>query len=157
MRNRHSHNSGFRSKDESLRPKNVEEDRIKGHETEKSLVGLSEQKLVPISQEDVIKVSRFLGLGLRGRLVTVGVETTRKAALSGKVSLAVVALDASQHSKDKIVPLLSARGVTIIAMESARVLGDAVGRAATTVVGVLDTKLARGIHAACGEIGGRVE
>ena len=106
---------------------------------------------------DETKVLRLLGLGVRGRLVTVGVELTRKAAQSDKLKLAIVANDVSHNSKDKIVPLLEARGVTIIAMESASALGDSVGRAATAVVGVLDTRLALGILAACGHSEVRVE
>ncbi len=103
----------------------------------------------PIGELQSGKVLRLLGLGLKARLITVGVETTRKAALSDKLSLAIVAVNASKNSIDKIVPLLMARGVEIISIESPEHLGDSVGRAATTVVGVLDIKLARGISAAC--------
>lgn len=111
----------------------------------------------PVSDETAAKILRLLGLGYRARLITVGVETTRKSALSDKLALAIVAVDASKNSIDKIVPLLLARGVKIISIDSAQLLGDSVGRAATTVVGVLDVKLARGISTACGLIGGRVE
>jgi ribosomal protein L7Ae-like RNA K-turn-binding protein len=85
-------------------------------------------------------------------LVVVGVELTRKAVGAGKVKLAVVAADVSEHSKDKIVPLLVARDVATIEIASARALGEAVGRATTAVVGVLDAKLARGVRAACEDI-----
>lgn len=94
------------------------------------------------------KILRLLGLGLRGRLVTVGVDRTREAAFKGDLKLAVVAADAAVNSRDKIVPLLTARGITMIATDSAEALGRAVGRATTAVVGVLDAKLARGIRAA---------
>lgn len=104
----------------------------------------------PAREDGETKILRLLGLGVRGRLVTVGVELTRKAAQSGKLELAVVARDVSRNSRDKIVPLLEARGVTIIATESAKDLGGSVGRDTTAVVGVLDTKLARGILAARG-------
>jgi ribosomal protein L7Ae-like RNA K-turn-binding protein len=91
---------------------------------------------------------RLLGLGMRGRLVSVGVDRTREAAFKGTLRMAVVASDASPNSRDKIVPLLSGRGVTMIETASADELGKAVGRAATAVVGVLDAKLARGVAAA---------
>ncbi|MGI9089933.1 MAG: L7Ae/L30e/S12e/Gadd45 family ribosomal protein [Gemmatimonadaceae bacterium] len=94
------------------------------------------------------KILRLLGLGVRGRLVTVGVDRTREAALKGDLKLAVVAGDVAVNSRDKIVPLLTARGITMIATDSAESLGRAVGRATTAVVGVLDAKLARGIRAA---------
>ena len=98
------------------------------------------------------RILRLLGLGVRGGLVVVGVEQTRKAVLAGEVKVAVVAADVSQHSRDKIIPLLQARGISMIEMASAMELGGAVGRETTAVVGVLDAKLARGIHAAYGEI-----
>lgn len=94
------------------------------------------------------RLLRLVGLGLRGRMVVVGVEQTRAAVLRGDLRLAVVAADASPNSRDKIVPLLEGRGISMIETASARALGGAVGREATAVVGVLDEKLARGIRAA---------
>jgi ribosomal protein L7Ae-like RNA K-turn-binding protein len=91
---------------------------------------------------------RLIGLGVRGGLVAIGVDRTRAAAFKGTLRLAIVAADSSQNSRDKIVPLLSGRGVTMIETASADELGRAVGRAATAVVGVLDAKLARGIRTA---------
>ena len=93
-------------------------------------------------------VLRLIGLGLRGRLVAVGVDRTREAAFKGTLRLAIVASDASPNSRDKIVPLLNGRGITMIETASADDLGRAVGRASTAVVGVLDAKLARGMRAA---------
>ena len=72
--------------------------------------------------------------------------------LANDVHVAIVATDVSHHSKDKIVPLLLARGVSMIETASAAALGRAVGRDTTAVVGVLDAKLARGISAAHGDI-----
>lgn len=96
---------------------------------------------------------RLVGLGARGRLVVSGVELTRKAALDRKLQLAVVAADASQNSRDKFVPLLTARRIKMIEVPSTTALGGAVGRETTAVVGVLDEQLARGILAAHGAIG----
>ncbi|MDQ6738430.1 MAG: ribosomal L7Ae/L30e/S12e/Gadd45 family protein [Gemmatimonadota bacterium] len=97
---------------------------------------------------EVSAILRLVGLGMRGRLVAVGVDRTREAAFKGTLRLAIVASDASPNSRDKIVPLLSGRGVSMIETPSADDLGRVVGRAATAVVGVLDAKLARGIRAA---------
>lgn len=96
-------------------------------------------------------VLRLVGLGMRARLVSVGVDRTREAAFKGSLRLAIVASDASPNSRDKIVPLLNGRGVTMIETASADELGRVVGRAATAVVGVLDAKLARGVRAAHGD------
>ena len=92
------------------------------------------------------KLLRLVGLGVRGRGAVIGVDRVREAVIKGQVSLAVVALDASRNSLDKVVPLLTARRVRIIEAPSATALGGAVGREATAVVGIVDPQLARGIR-----------
>jgi ribosomal protein L7Ae-like RNA K-turn-binding protein len=89
---------------------------------------------------------RLLGLGVRSRGAVVGVEQVRDAAKRGKLVLAVVAIDASAHSTAKVVPLLEARRIDIIRVQSAVALGHAVGRVQTTAVGIVDRQLARGIR-----------
>lgn len=102
----------------------------------------------PVSEEVRRKVGGLLGLGVRGRLVVVGAERVKLDAAKGAVCLAVVAQDASRHSLDKVVPLLRARRIEMIAWPSARELGAAVGRESTAVVGIVDQALARGIRGA---------
>ncbi len=85
-------------------------------------------------------------MGARGRLVIVGVEQVRESAKRGKVLLALVAPDASENGRKKVVPLLQARGIPIIEEATAEELGNAVGRETTTVVGVVDRGLAEGIR-----------
>ena len=92
------------------------------------------------------KVSSLLGLGVRGRLVVVGVENVRAAAQRNKLFYAVVAPDASHNSLDKVVPLLNARRVRFVELGGASELGAAVGRTSTAVVGIVDETLARGIR-----------
>jgi ribosomal protein L7Ae-like RNA K-turn-binding protein len=99
-----------------------------------------------LSNEDVQRVLRLLGLGMRSRGVLVGVSQVREAAKQNKIELAVVAADASPHSIDKIVPLLNARRVRFIEMPSAAGLGAAVGREQTAVVGIVDRQLAAGVR-----------
>ena len=79
----------------------------------------------PRSVNEVVqrKLSNLLGLGLRGRLVVVGVQQVRTAATKGSLVLAVVASDASRHSLDKVLPLLRARRIQIIEWISAVALG----------------------------------
>lgn len=89
----------------------------------------------------------LLGLGVRGGGAVVGVEQVRDAARRGKLTLAVVAPDASRHSIAKVRPLLEAKRVRIIEGPTATQLGTAVGRESTAAVGVLDRNLARGILA----------
>ena len=103
------------------------------------------------------RLLRLLGLGVRSRGAVVGVERVREAAGRGTLQLAVVAPDASPHSLHKVRPLLAARGVPTVEGPSAVLLGQAVGRESTAVVGVTDANLARGIQqdqgAAVGALG----
>jgi len=89
----------------------------------------------------------LLGLGMRGRLAVVGVDRVREAAHKGTLRVAVVAADASHHSREKVERLLAAKQVPTIAVASAAVLGSAVGRQTTAVIGVVDAQLAKGIRA----------
>jgi ribosomal protein L7Ae-like RNA K-turn-binding protein len=93
------------------------------------------------------KLLGLLGLGARGRLVVVGVNQVRDAAMRGTLVLAVVAPDVSRHSLDKVVPLLRAKRVMMLEGPSGAQLGSAVGRNTTAVVGVVDRQLAKGIRA----------
>jgi ribosomal protein L7Ae-like RNA K-turn-binding protein len=92
------------------------------------------------------KLASLLGLGMRGRLVVVGVDNVRAAAQRNKLFYAVVAPDASHNSLDKVVPLLNARRVRFVEVTGASELGAAVGRNSTAVVGIVDETLARGIR-----------
>ena len=92
------------------------------------------------------KVLGLVGLGVRGRLAVVGVQQVREAANRGRLRVALVAMDASKNSLDKVLPLLTARGVRVIDALGAAELGAAVGRETTAAVGVLDANLARGIR-----------
>ena len=92
------------------------------------------------------KILRMLGLGLRGRLVVVGVDRVRDAAKAGTLRIAIVAQDASENSLGKVVPLLEAKQVRMIPIDSAAALGGAVDRDATTVIGIVDAQFAKGIR-----------
>ena len=93
------------------------------------------------------KLIGLIGLGVRGRGAVIGVERVRDAAKRGKLHLAIAAPDASSNSLEKVVPLLRARGITIVAGPSAAELGSAAGREATAVIGIVDKGLAKGIRA----------
>ena len=98
-----------------------------------------------VRQLPIERILRLIGLGVRSRGVVVGVERVREAAKSGKLALAVVAMDASKNSLDKLLPLLNARRVNLIEVPSAAELGAVAGRDATAAVGVVDPQLANGI------------
>ena len=93
------------------------------------------------------RMLRLVGLGIRGRGVVVGVEQVREGVKKNKVAFAIVAMDASRHSLDKVIPLLNARRVRFIEVPSATELGGVAGRESTAVVGIVDRQLAKGIRA----------
>ena len=93
-----------------------------------------------------VRLLRLVGLGVRGRGAIIGVEQVREGAKKNKVAYAVVAMDASRHSLEKVIPLLNARRVRFVEVPSAAELGGAVGRESTAVVGIVDRQLAKGIR-----------
>jgi ribosomal protein L7Ae-like RNA K-turn-binding protein len=99
----------------------------------------------------------LLGLGVRSRGAILGVERVRDAAKRGRLAAAVVAPDASRHSRDKVMPLLAARKVPVVEGPNAAALGAAFGRDTAAVVGIVDPDLARGVTALAGvsEVAGR--
>lgn len=103
----------------------------------------------PADVDDALwrKLVGLIGLGVRSRGVVVGVDRVRDAAKTGKLAFAFVAPDVSQHSLDKVLPLLQARRVRYVEARSAVELGAAVGRETTAAVGVVDRQLAKGIRA----------
>jgi ribosomal protein L7Ae-like RNA K-turn-binding protein len=100
------------------------------------------------------RILGLAGLGIRGRIAVVGVQQVRDAAKRGKLKVALVASDASKNSLDKVVALLSARGVRMIDEFSSSELGEIAGRDAVAVIGVSDAGLAKGITDAIGISGG---
>jgi ribosomal protein L7Ae-like RNA K-turn-binding protein len=100
-----------------------------------------------MSTPDARKLLGLIGLGVRGRGAVVGVQQVREAARRGKLQLAIAAPDASSNSLDKVLPLLRARGIDVLAGPPAAELGSAVGRDSTAVVGIVDRGLAKGIRA----------
>lgn len=93
------------------------------------------------------------GLGVRARNAVIGVEQVRAAAQRGTLRLALVAGDASHHSRDKLVPLLVARRIEMVDGFSASELGALTGRDATAVIGIVDAALAKGMRGALGSAG----
>jgi len=101
---------------------------------------------VTLSAAARVRLLRLVGLGVRGRGAIIGVEQVREGAKKNKVAYAVVAMDASRHSLEKVIPLLNARRVRFVEVPSAAELGGAVGRESTAVVGIVDRQLAKGIR-----------
>lgn len=92
------------------------------------------------------KLLGLIGLGVRGRGAVIGVEQVRTAARRGTLALAVIAPDASEHSRKKVLPLLKAKGILVVEGPNAAAIGRAVGKESAAAVGIVDRQLARGIR-----------
>lgn len=86
---------------------------------------------------------RFLGLAARSGAVAWGTELVREAARHGVLRLALLAGDASENSRAKLVPLLEARAIPYRVVADRATLGTAVGRPPLAAVGVTDPGMAR--------------
>jgi len=87
----------------------------------------------------------LLGLGLRGRLVVVGVSGVRAELRGGGIRCVVLAADASPRAVDKVVRLAEGCGVPVVPGLAAAEIGGRLGRPPVMVVGVRDRGLADGI------------
>ena len=85
----------------------------------------------------------MLGLAARAGAVITGTERVREAARSGSLHYVLVASDASDNSRDKLLPLLDARRIAYAVVYDRAALGGAVGRAPLSALGITETKLAR--------------
>lgn len=85
----------------------------------------------------------LLGLAARAGSVLPGTERVREAARSNRLALALLARDASDNSRGKLLPLLQARRIPfLIAFERVQ-LGGAIGRSPLSAVGITDPALAQ--------------
>ena len=85
---------------------------------------------------------RLLGLATRAGAVLPGTDRVREAARAGALQYAILASDASDNSRDKLVPLLNAKKIGYAIAYDRDSLGAAVGRAPVSAVGITETKLA---------------
>ncbi|HSK18529.1 MAG TPA: ribosomal L7Ae/L30e/S12e/Gadd45 family protein [Longimicrobiales bacterium] len=95
----------------------------------------------------------LLGMATRAGAVVPGTERVREAARAGTLRLAVMASDASDNSRGKLLPLLTARGISHVIRYERSALGAAIGRGPVSAVGVVDAALADRLMAILGERG----
>jgi uncharacterized protein len=84
---------------------------------------------------------RLLGLAARAGAVVVGTERVREAARGGSLRFAIIAADASENSRGKLVPLLEATAQPHAVAVDRAALGAAVGRGPLSAVGITDASL----------------
>lgn len=84
----------------------------------------------------------LLGMATRAGAVVTGTDRVREAARAGTLQLALLASDASDNSRGKLLPLLTVRGISHVIRYERNELGAAIGRGPLSAVGVVDAALA---------------
>ena len=90
-------------------------------------------------------VMGYLGLGIKAGSVVVGVDAVRRSLQAKEIRCIVVAKDASQRAREKVVRLATALGVPQVEGPDASELGAGLGKPPVMVAGVRDAALADGI------------
>ena len=90
-------------------------------------------------------VMGYLGLGIRAGNVVVGVDAVRRSLQARELRCVVVAKDASQRAREKVVRLATALGIPQVDGPEAAELGARLGKPPVMVAGVRDAALADGI------------
>lgn len=89
-----------------------------------------------------------LGLARRAGALEMGVAAARQAVRDGRARLVVVAGDAAEGQRLKVVAIAEARGVAVRRVATGTELGRAVGAETVSAVAVTDAGLARAAVAA---------
>lgn len=84
----------------------------------------------------------LVGLARRSGRAIIGTRAVREAARGGSVQLALVARDAGDNARNRVVPLFDATGTPWLECGKSGSLARAVGRERAVVVGISDPRLA---------------
>lgn len=84
----------------------------------------------------------FLGLVRKSGRVIAGGNLTEKALSSKKLSLVILATDASFGTKKKFKDGCAHKGVEVIEVATMDELGSAIGKGPTSVIGISEEKMA---------------
>ena len=89
---------------------------------------------------------KLVGLTRRAGRAVIGTRAVREAARRGSLSLALVARDAGDNARSRVVPVFDATGTTWLPCGSHAALGRSIGRDRVVVIGIADARLARRIR-----------
>ena len=88
------------------------------------------------------KIYSYIGLAMRAGQVVSGDDTTLKELKKGKISLVIVADDASENTKKLFKDKSSYRKINQIYLSTKVELGLAIGKSPRAVIGIKDKSLA---------------
>jgi len=99
---------------------------------------------VEVDQRDT-EALRLVGLTRRAGRAVLGTKAVREAARRGSLSLALVARDAGENARSRVVPIFDATGTPWLPCGNRAELGRSVGRERAIVVGIADARFAAGM------------
>ncbi len=89
---------------------------------------------------------KLVGLTRRAGRAVIGTKAVREAARRGSLYLALVARDAGDNARSRVVPVFDATGTTWLPCGSHAALGRSIGRDRVVVIGIADPRLATRIR-----------
>ena len=89
---------------------------------------------------------KLVGLTRRAGRAVIGRKAVREAARRGSLYLALVARDAGDNARSRVVPVFDATGTTWLPCGSHAALGRSIGRDRVVVIGIADPRLATRIR-----------
>jgi len=89
------------------------------------------------------EVLNLVGLTRRAGRAVIGTKAVREAARRESLSLALVARDAGDNARSRVVPVFEATGTPWLLCGSHEALGRAIGRDRVVVIGIEDARLAK--------------
>lgn len=98
----------------------------------------------PVEQQRLdAEVLNLVGLTRRAGRAVIGTKAVREAARRGSINLAIVARDAGDNARNRVLPVFDATGTPWLPCGSHETLGRAIGRDRAVVIGIEDARLAQ--------------
>lgn len=88
----------------------------------------------------------MIGIARRAGRLSVGTEAVRRGLKAGGIALVVVARDAGENARGRVVPSAEDAAVPVVECGTRSVLGSSLGRGPTVTVGITDEGLAREVR-----------
>lgn len=92
------------------------------------------------------KILGLIGLATRARKICFGADSVELAIKKKKVQLVIIAIDASDRTKDKFKKLCEEKKIPIIIEGEIAILSKAIGKSNKAIIGVEDINLAKEIQ-----------
>lgn len=92
---------------------------------------------------------KFLGLTRKSGNVIAGGNLTEVALKKGKLSLVILAADASEGTKKKFRAMAESHGVEVLEISTVDDLGQAIGKGQISVIGIADGRMSKKLKELC--------